>query len=504
MKKYIFLLALSCLFPAAMRANALVVDNLSVDQAAGTVTMTVAWSNSWNINVEPNNWDAVWVFVKFRQCGVDPNTEWSHGLMSTTLADHTIPVALLATDRNGVSNILDAAPNNTGIMLKHSAIGTVASAGPYTITLRVTNLPAVGTSIDVKVFGIEMVYIPTGNYWVGDNTRQSNTTYRSFAPQQITAGTTNVTLPNLGGSYPARNYTLGSFPRGAQSFYCMKYEISQGHYAGFLNTIPSSWTTTLYPGTPAALGYRYTISNTGIAPNIYFATRENRSMNFMQWVHLTSYLDWAALRPMSEMEFEKICRGLGPLMADEYAWGTTAAYDGTNISTTIPAENGTESFTAPVPYANCVTAGGNYTGGDGGQGPIRNGIFALPTSSTREQSGATYYGVMEMSGNIGEYVVVLSSLTQNGGTRPYTGTLGNGLLNAGVHDVADWPAGPIPAGAGIDNYWVGWRGGDWANAADRMWVCNRMYCSSSLDASWNWGAAHAITNHYYHGGRGLR
>jgi hypothetical protein len=46
------------------------------------------------------------------------------------------------------------------------ATGTFATVGPYTVTLKVTNLPTSG-SYDIAVFGIEMVFIPEGAYTLG-------------------------------------------------------------------------------------------------------------------------------------------------------------------------------------------------------------------------------------------------------------------------------------------------------------------------------------------------
>ena len=35
---------------------------------------------------------------------------------------------------------------------------------------------------------------------------------------------------------------------------------------------------------------------------------QDRACNFLNWNDLAAYLQWAALRPMTELEFEKICR----------------------------------------------------------------------------------------------------------------------------------------------------------------------------------------------------
>jgi len=49
----------------------------------------------------------------------------------------------------------------------------------------------------------------------------------------------------------------------------------------------------------------------------------------------------------------------------------------------------------------CITGG--ITGGDGGAGPVRVGIFATSTTNTRAAAGASYWGVLNLSDNLGEY-----------------------------------------------------------------------------------------------------
>ena len=68
--------------------------------------------------------------------------------------------------------------------------------------------------------------------------------------------------------------------------------------------------------------------------------------------------------------------------------------------------------------------------------PIRSGAFATALSN-RSQAGATYYGIMEMAGNVWEQCV------GGGNGYDYSGfrtTNGNGVLtNDGLSDVTGWP-----------------------------------------------------------------
>ena len=68
-------------------------------------------------------------------------------------------------------------------------------------------------------------------------------------------------------------------------------------------------------------------------------------------------------------------------------------------------------------------------------GPLRGGIYATATS-TRVQSGATYFGIMEMSGNLSERSITL----RNAAGRSYRGHHGDGILwSTGDGNVDYWP-----------------------------------------------------------------
>ena len=67
-----------------------------------------------------------------------------------------------------------------------------------------------------------------------------------------------------------------------------------------------------------------------------------------------------------------------------------------------------------------------YSGGDGGDGPFRVGVFATDTSS-RISSGATYYGIMDFSKNGSHMVIGIGgSITRTMSYKKH----GDGLLNA--------------------------------------------------------------------------
>lgn len=438
--------------------NGLTVSNLSVNQAAQTVTFDLRWYNSWRVSTVPFNWDAAWIFVKFRTCGASPTTPWTHGLISTTLGDHNFSTALEPTLADGSAVGIDASPNNTGAMLRRSAVGVYPNAGPHTITLRVTNLPTSG-DIDVKVFGIEMVFIPQGAFFIND-------IYWGFGTQQITSEaavtvTTTNYMINGAWNHTFSNLNLSAtYPKGYAPFYLMKYEISQGQYTDFLNTLPSTAQANRFLGNFNS--HRQRINNTGTPPNIYVTDRPDRACNYFSWRDLSAYLDWAALRPMSELEYVKACRGEGPVIVGEYAWGTTGIVEENSITT---PENGTEIGNTTNSNCNYYGSTWNITGGDGGVGPYRCGMFALPTAN-RITAGAGYYGNMELSGNLEEIVVACS----NNASAEFQRVWGDGNLTAaGDHDVTGWPAATITG----NNNRVTIVGGGFESSSDRCRLNDR-------------------------------
>ena len=98
---------------------------------------------------------------------------------------------------------------------------------------------------------------------------------------------------------------------------------------------------------------------------------------------------------------------------------------------------------------------------------------------TREQAGVSYYGIGELSGNVGIGIVTVGNLEG----RSFTGLHGDGrLLETGLADVPSWPS---THGVG-----AGFRGGAFQSP------------SSSLLVSQRHSAATGIVGH--HSGLGFR
>src|SRR5262245_25510829 len=66
-----------------------------VSAGSGVVTFDLSWKNSWRqpSPVTAANWDAAWVFIKWRDCTASTNQQFTHGLISTATSDHNFNVS---------------------------------------------------------------------------------------------------------------------------------------------------------------------------------------------------------------------------------------------------------------------------------------------------------------------------------------------------------------------------------------------------------------------------
>jgi formylglycine-generating enzyme required for sulfatase activity len=530
--------AIFCWMALGTNANNLTITGLSVAQTGstgGTVTFTVGWNNCWNLGTvaAPNNWDAVWLFVKFRNCNASPAVPFTHGTL--TYSGSTIPSVYQAMtslpqasyySANGSTVISGSLDDPNGIMLVPTTSGTQSSVSG-TVTLAVSNLPSNASTVTVEVVGIEMVYVPQGPFYLGDGS--TNGSYCHFCASTTGVSSALIAAANetstssyyyvngtgsTGSAYASS--VPAAWPKGYYSFYCMKYEITEDLYTQFLNTIGSSNAATHWIANSG--------SNRNAASQVnsytFANSRPYRAQNWLSWSDWEAVLDWACLRPMTELEFEKACRGGSSTVGNgaeqnEYPWQNTSIVPATTFSGT---ENGTETFTNAG--ANCVVANySNYTNGDGGQGPVRAGIFATSTS-TQQSSGATYYGIMEMGGDLREFVVQMNA-TATADT--FTRVVGDGILATvngpgnlsviGDANAATWPAPEGAAGTnGIGTQCYGQRGGDWysgsndygASSYDPVQTSSRYNCYVSTLGQYNYAYYFGQGRGPINGGRGVR
>jgi len=260
------------------------------------------------------------------------------------------------------------------------------------------------------------------------------------------------------------------FPKGFESFWVMKYEVTQMAWVDFLNTLTFDQQlnrTGIARG--AALNTRigtgrnwirvqrmeqktgrfiFGLSTDGVATNWNPTDNAGHVAMFnLSWADAAAYADWAGLRPLTELEFEKMSRGFIQAIPNEYAWGSAMLYP---IRPNIGLSNLNRADEAQTKVIR--TGVGNVrTSPDGSathiHWPMRVGAFAESGITSRMESGATFYGIMNTNDNVAERYVNVS--TPQG--RAFTGEHGDGkLTSAGSANVANWP--------GDDSRGTGYRG----------------------------------------------
>ena len=478
MKKFLLsLLLLSVLH--TIQANNITVSNvvrMSVNTAqhSSMIRFDVNWDNSWR---DASNYDAAWVFIKFRTTG--SSGAWSHATLNYVdgVNDGHTPAT---------GSVINTSTDGKGVFIYRNAIGSGTNTFSN-VQLR-WNYGADGvadnSTVDIAVSGIEMVYVPQGSYFLGDgsvtNVQGQFEDGVSTAPLQITSENSLTLGGGLPGSLGNNNrvgmanngifstspYSIddfndassqtlpATFPKGYNAFYCMKYEITQAQYVDFLNKIssaqfasrydPANYTTTDGGHTST----RYNI--TGTYPNMTTITPDIPNFYF-EWYDIAAYADWTGMRPMSEMEYEKACRGSAAPVADEFAWGTNTVAG--SVYTVNALNTSAEGISS-----NYSTTSGNmwYTNTKNFDAAVRVGVFAANAANTgRITSGATYWGIMEMSGNVYERCVTVGRPEGRG----FQATHGDGTLTVdGNATNSDWPG--YTAGSGVNTVvGCGYRGG---------------------------------------------
>lgn len=466
---FIFFLVTSGLFANNIEVTNISLTGQNTDDNYTLVQFDLSWENSWRISSGPSNYDGAWVFIKFKENGGN----WEHGTVNyvdgTAAGDgHT----------EATGSTIQTSSDGIGVFVYRDADGN-GNVNFSEIQLRWnygTDNVADGSIVDVQVFAIEMVYIPQGTYPLGSTSSGSevdhfytNTGLFGFRDTYDVSSEAAITISNASGELyydvdAAENNgdQLGpipaDFPKGYDAFWCMKYEITEDQWICFFNSLTETQKANRDVTDSGHKNSDTVVSRNTIAYTSGNATTDApaRAVSFLSYEDNAAYYDWTGLRFLTEMEFEKAAKG--PIhILDMVASGGVTVFD--ELYTL--SNDGMENADITNPGENITNMCYNTT--DPG-GPMRVGIFASSAiNPTRLETGGSYYGVMELSGNLYERCIGVGTPIN----RAYTGAHGNGeVLSSGNHNVANWPA------VGSEGA-IAYRGGSWANSSSLCAVADR-------------------------------
>jgi hypothetical protein len=336
---------------------------------------------------------------------------WKHAKLSPTGHDNG----------QGTPNIIEPTSDQMGafIRLAQEGQGNFNAEG---LQLR-WNYSAEGlasvSGLEIRVFAIEMVYHPQGDFSV----RRDNWWYSTFldslggsyymntlsqAPGDKIVVVNNHLSPEvrIGDSEidpnsPAYGFNVQRikgdagldqnadgvidntiYPTGYYPFYLFKYELSDQQYADFLNCL-----TTAQRGTIGVAGTTLTEVN-----GQYYSSSPNRACWRANAQRVLAYADWAGLRPMSFLEFHKAFNGPKNPVGDP--------------SGGVGCFNGYPGYGSGCSYEERISSG---------------------------NAGAGFYGCKNLFGNVQEPVIPMFSIVFNRAIH------GNGTLAASGHaNVPSW------------------------------------------------------------------
>jgi len=489
-----------------------------IDMSNRSLSISVEWDKSWR---DKENWDAAWVVLK----GKTSNDRFDHInvtrqplIIANNSSDSTEPEFYIPND-------------NRGFFIYRNEI----SSGDNRWVVEIP-LPIVGRYTEIKAYGVEMVFIPEGPFELGttkslrDRKAARDKDWIRYTPpaplsaffkanpdaedfyggvytveseRPISIGKNQGELYYLDAKF-LKNFSSGDkkgilkkeFPKGFQSFYQMKYELTQQQYVDFLNSLTATqkenrWFEDIgvLPQSPYEL--RYTIKKKG---GKFSTDRPHRAASYISWSDGLAWADWMGLRPMTELEFEKSARGPQPAQFREFVWGVNERRcanafikdskimnpDGTLAQSeahSIRVDGNVHVFMRDQLENSdnlCTPGGSNYfpsypacralKGGDAKWGPLRVGIHGIFSNGDRIKAGSGYYGTMELAGNLNEQLITVGHPQG----RQFQGTHGDGeLTNDGQASNADWFAD-------AEIFYICTRGAGWvshpnhARTADRF------------------------------------
>lgn len=315
------------------------------DDKTATITVDLAWGPSWRSD---ENHVAAWIFFKVRAEG---SRAWQHVRLAAGKVLN--PTGYGCAQSNEKMDVLVPSGEDgfTGMLIRQSSLGELRAVEMKGVTAvwDLASTPGISkdTKVQVDAFGLVMVYVPRGPFYLGSggtepcgfyqytDGKQDIQPYRVKGTGPIPTGTQNGWLWARGAEPMASGEIPATFPNGYGAFYCAYYPLSGSQYAHFLNRLPPEQAAEHYrqppedsqPGTkssrPAPRAGE--IWRSGTAPNCTYAyeryhpgSRPSRvGVRWLSWADAAAYLAWAGLRPMTELEYEKALRGSREPVPDE-------------------------------------------------------------------------------------------------------------------------------------------------------------------------------------------
>lgn len=442
---------------AGVNANNILVQNvtsLNDNPSAQTIEIQfdLSWENSWRDSL---NWDAAWIWVKFQ----DANGDWQHAKINTAGF----------SNGTGTSNTITVPSDQLGAFVHRTNLGT-GNFNSTNMQLQwnyglsgVANV----TGLEIRVYAVEMVYIPQGPFNVAKRFYSYNSSiYNSesnyndiagffFAPGDNFPVIDTRMSPNIVsqsrndvGNTPRNAIERDTFrikgdagidadadgiidhpnyPTGYQAFYCYKYELSEQQYADFLNTLDSTQIVNL-----GIAGENITFVN-----GQYFSSTPTRACGNSNQQRTLAYADWSGVRPMTHLELNKASYGpKQPVELDRVNYANYYENAGFNYVVQYPAwgsswPGGTFNLINAIPRWSGAPENHHFTY------PLVDVSYFSGANTTREQAGASYYGVLGLTGNAHEPVVKNNHFQ-------FSGNNGDGAIDAnGDANAATWDANKI-------------------------------------------------------------
>jgi len=409
--------------------NIRVLNRGDVLQTPLSVVFDLHWENAWN---NDKNHDAVWVFMKY---GTPYNNH-----VKLKSAGHKV---LQNRIKESPSPTIEVSEDGLGFLIYPSKAYRGDQNYKLQILLDTTGQRMSNSKLTgLSVHPIEMVYIPKGKFTLGSPDEAAINRAAFFKSDAEGQRTGEITVSSeaaieVGAKENALYYWSESalyngdqqgpipaeFPKGFNAFYLMKYELTQGQYAAFLNTLPDGWT---YSRSPIG-GKTYYQDRGGIRlkNGQYVADNPHRPMNYVSFTDALAFTDWAGLRPITELEFEKAARGTSAPIPAEFVWGT----------------NNYDLLERYVDDHSELVLANQYD-------------ESQLSDQTRPIFGASYYWVMDLSGSVWEKVITIG----NPIGRAFKGSHGDGKLRFGHATNPDWPKSDDEVGG------FGYRGGGYYQA----------------------------------------